>query len=79
MSPSGEQLLQAALALPEEDRVELVEALIAAFDQGEERPFDDSWLPIIQKRSAEYDAGTVQPVPWSEVKERACQKGPPRG
>jgi putative addiction module component (TIGR02574 family) len=78
MSQRVEQLLEAALALPEEDRVELVEALIAAFDQGQERPFDTSWLPEIQRRSAEYDAGAVRPIPWSEVKGRARQQDTPR-
>jgi hypothetical protein len=34
------------------------------------RPFDDSWLEEIRRHSAEYDTGSVQAIPWSDVKER---------
>ena len=70
MSPSVEQLLQSALSLPVSEQLELVAALNAAVDERGLRPFDDDWLAEIQKRSAEYDAGLVTPIPWREVKER---------
>jgi putative addiction module component (TIGR02574 family) len=50
--------------------LQLVAALTAAVDERGLRPFDDSWLAEVTKRSAEYDAGTVQAIPWAEVKER---------
>jgi len=71
MSQGVSQLLQAALALPEEEQLQLVAALLAAVDERGLRPFDDSWLEEIQRRSAEYDSGSVQPIPWTEVKEGA--------
>ncbi len=79
MSQGVSQLLQAALALPEEEQLQLVAALLAAVDERGLRPFDDSWLEEIRRRSAEYDSGSVQPIPWAEVKERARQQVPPRG
>jgi putative addiction module component (TIGR02574 family) len=79
MSQQVEQLLQAALALSDEDQLQLVAALNAAVDERGLRPFDDSWLAEIQRRSAEYDAGTVKPLPWEEVKERARREASPRG
>jgi putative addiction module component (TIGR02574 family) len=79
MSPGGEQLLQAALALPEDERLEMIEALLAALDQGSSRPIDDTWMAEVRRRSAEFDAGKVKPIPWSEVKERARQGETPRG
>ena len=68
MQPMTEQVLQAALALPGEERFQLIEALLAA-DQAQP-PFDESWRAVIQRRSAEIDSGAVQEVPWSEVRQR---------
>jgi len=79
MNQAVEQLLQAALKLPDEDQLQLVSALLAAVEERGLRPFDDSWLEEIKRRSAEYDAGTVQPIPWAEVRERARRKVPGHG
>jgi putative addiction module component (TIGR02574 family) len=74
MSPATEQLLRAALTLSEEERFELVEALLASQVQSGELPFDRSWLSEIQRRSAEIDAGTVQSTPWPVVRDRVRQR-----
>ncbi len=79
MSRAVDQILQAALALPDEEQLQLVAALAAAVDERGLRPFDDSWLEEIRRRSAEYDAGSVQAIPWTEVKERARERVSPRG
>jgi putative addiction module component (TIGR02574 family) len=74
MSSLTENLLHDALALPEEDRFELVEALIASFQSEHHPPFDESWREIIYRRSAELRSGKVSAVPWEEVKQRAREK-----
>lgn len=74
MSEASKTILQAALALPAEERVELVEALIAECDQELQRPFADAWIAEAQRRSAEIDAGTVTPALWSEVKARVRKR-----
>ena len=81
MSPGTEQLFQAVLALPEDERSELIEALLASQDQPDELPFDPEWLAEIQRRSAEMDSGSVQLTPWSIVRERVRQRleGPSSG
>lgn len=66
-----EEVLNAAMSLPEEDRLELVEALIASLEPRNGPPFDDSWQEVIRRRSAELRSGTVKPIPWSEVKRQA--------
>lgn len=76
MSQDVQQLLQAALALSDEEQLQLVAALVAAVDERGLRPVDDHWLEEIRRRSAEYDAGGVRPIPWAEVRERA-RRGPP--
>jgi putative addiction module component (TIGR02574 family) len=68
MTATAEQLLNAALALPEEERLEFVEALIVSLQPSDRPPFDDSWREVIQRRSAELRSGQVIPVPWEEVK-----------
>lgn len=79
MNSAVEQLLEAALKLPDEEQLQLVSALTAAVEERGLRPFDDTWLEEIRRRSAEFDAGGVQPIPWSEVKERARQRTAPHG
>lgn len=72
MLPATEQLLQTALTLPPDERILLVEALLAAEEPSP--PFDDRWREVVQRRSAELDAGAVQPIPWSEVRQRLCTR-----
>jgi putative addiction module component (TIGR02574 family) len=62
------------LALPEEERLQLLDALLAECDQALARPFDDAWLAEIQRRSAEIDAGMATLTPWPEVKRRVRQR-----
>ena len=74
MSTKTEQLLEAALALPDEDRLEFVEALAASLRPEDRPPFDESWREVVRRRSAELKSGAVTPVPWSEVKRQAREK-----
>jgi putative addiction module component (TIGR02574 family) len=68
MLPATEQVLQTALALPPDERFQLVEALFAA--EQVPPPFEESWRAVIQRRSAELDSGAVADIPWSEVRQR---------
>ena len=70
MSPSTEQVLQTALSLPAPEQVELIEALIAELDHADPQPLDDDWMAEIQRRSGEYDRGSVTPTPWSKVRKQ---------
>ncbi|MGH7174449.1 MAG: addiction module protein [Gemmataceae bacterium] len=74
MNPTMENLLNTALTLPDQDRVELVEALIVSLQPEDRPPFDESWREVIQRRSAELRSGQVAGVPWAEVKRQAREK-----
>ena len=74
MSSTTEEVLSAALALPDGDRLELVEALVASLQPTDRPPFDDSWREVIRRRSAELQSGAVTPIPWAEVKQQAREK-----
>jgi putative addiction module component (TIGR02574 family) len=71
MSSNVEHVLSDALALPNGDRVELVEAILASLRPDDRPPFDESWREVILRRSEELQSGKVSGVPWSEVKKRA--------
>ncbi len=71
MAPTAENVLNAALALPDADRLELIEDLIDSVESGDCPPFDESWREVILRRSAELAAGDVSSIPWEEVKRRA--------
>jgi Putative addiction module component len=70
MTEAIDQVLQAALALSDADQRVLLAALEAAVVERRKLPFDESWLAEIKRRSAELDTGTVERIPWAEVK--AC-------
>jgi putative addiction module component (TIGR02574 family) len=71
MNSNMDHVLNAALALPDGDRVELVEAIIASLQPEDRPPFDESWREVISRRSAELRSGQATVIPWQEVKARA--------
>jgi putative addiction module component (TIGR02574 family) len=70
MSFTIEQFFDAALALPEEDRLELAEALLASLQPRDRPPLDETWREVIRRRSDELKSGLVVPIPWDAVKRR---------
>jgi putative addiction module component (TIGR02574 family) len=71
MTQDTEQLLTAVLELPDEDRIEITEALIASFQPADQPPFDPAWRDVIRRRWAELRSGKVAPISWQEVKREA--------
>ena len=71
MNPNAEHVLTAALDLPDDDRLELVEMLLNSLRSADAPPFDDSWHEVIQRRSAELKSGRAQSITWAEVKRQA--------
>lgn len=76
MNSAREKVLNTALTLPDEERVGLIEALIASLQPADRPPFDESWGKIIERRSAELRSGQVAALPWDEVKRQAREKWP---
>lgn len=74
MELTTQELFDTVLSLPDGERVELVEALIASFRPEDKLPFDEAWRPVIERRSAELRSGQVRPVPWAEVKRAARER-----
>jgi len=74
MNLTTEQLLEAVLALPAEERLEVAEAVIASFQPSGQSPLDESWREVIRRRSAELRSGQVVGIPREEAKRRARER-----
>ena len=69
-----DSLLADAAQLPLDARIQLIEALWDTVPEDALPPLSDEWLAEIQRRSAEYDAGLVQPIPWEQVRAEALRR-----
>ena len=65
-----EEIKNAALALPPDDRALLAEHLMDSLTQVDQAEIDDYWLKEIERRSKEMDDGIVTPIPGEEVMAR---------
>jgi putative addiction module component (TIGR02574 family) len=68
MSPTLETLYQAALALPEEDRVELADRLLGTLSPDVPSQLHPAWRAELKRRSNQIEVGEVAPIPWDEVR-----------
>ena len=69
-----ESLLADASRLPVVDRIQLVEALWDTVPADSLPPLTDEWLEEIKRRSAEYESGSVQTVPWEQIRADALRR-----
>jgi putative addiction module component (TIGR02574 family) len=72
--PSYETLLADASHLPVVDRIQLIDALWDTLPADSLPPLTDEWVAEIQRRSAEYDAGLAQAVPWEQIRTEALRR-----
>lgn len=70
MSASSEEILKQALALPLQERAELVEQLLATFQTPPDPRIDELWAREAEDRLDAYDRGELTAVPADEVVER---------
>jgi len=72
--PNVETLLADAARLPVADRLQLIDAIWDTLPAESLPPLSDEWVAEIQRRSAEYDAGSAETVPWEQVKAEALRR-----
>jgi putative addiction module component (TIGR02574 family) len=70
MNDRYEAVLKAALALPEAERVFLIEDLLESLPPDTGPLSDEEMLAELERRSAEVEQGLVKPIPWEEVRRR---------
>jgi putative addiction module component (TIGR02574 family) len=69
-----EALLADASQLPVADRIQLIDAIWDSLPADALPPLSAEWIAEIQRRSAEFDAGVVQTIPWQQVKADALRR-----
>jgi putative addiction module component (TIGR02574 family) len=69
-----QNLLADAVQLPLDARIQLIEALWDTLPDDSRPPLSDEWLAEIERRSAEYDAGAVQAIPWEQIRAEALRR-----
>lgn len=67
MDTQAQQILQAALALPHDDRVEIAESLILSLDDEAAVEIEEAWAIEINRRLESIDRGEVKMIPMEEV------------
>jgi putative addiction module component (TIGR02574 family) len=67
MDTQAEQILQTALALPPDDRVEIAESLILSLDEERAAEIEASWTEEIRRRIESIDKGEAKMIPWDEA------------
>jgi putative addiction module component (TIGR02574 family) len=71
MSLPPKDILEVALALPEDERLDLAAALLAASEPPTPELAGEPWLAEIDRRSQEIDSGRVSCISWEQVKQSA--------
>ena len=74
MARSARELFEEAMNLDPQERATLMRLLIEALDAEIEEGVEDAWRGEIERRMAELDAGSVEAVPWEEVRARLYRR-----
>lgn len=67
-------VLEAALALPQAERVRLAHALLVSLDGGEDQAAAAAWADEIERRMKEVDDGTAVFEEWDGVRDRVASR-----
>jgi len=70
MTRSARELFEEAMRLDVQERATLMRLLIEALDAEVEEGVEDAWRAEIERRMAELDSGSVETIPWEEVRAR---------
>lgn len=71
---SSKELLEAALALPLEERARLASEIIASLDGPPDSGTQEAWALEIARRIRELEEGGVQTVSWAEAEKRIRER-----
>ena len=74
MSPQAREILDAATALPEEDREAIVELLTLTLTNQLDAEGDLAWQEELARRIREVEEGKAELIPWEEVRDRVLKR-----
>lgn len=61
-------ILENIKTLSPHEKATLAHCLISSLDEVNEAHVDEAWVQIAERRFAQLESGTVQPVSWEEIK-----------
>jgi putative addiction module component (TIGR02574 family) len=64
------KILEEALALSPEQRLDLAAELLASVDGEPAETWEAAWRAALDDRLRQVEAGAVRPVPWAEARAR---------
>lgn len=67
-------VLKDALQLSDSERAQLIDELLTTLETEKNDNVDAAWAQEVEKRASELSQGTVVPVIWDEVREKAYRK-----
>ena len=70
---SKEHVIEAALKLPEKDRLEIAERLYESLEAWPDPEVDEAWAREIERRMQAADSGESKPVPWEEARRQMME------
>ena len=70
MTEEAHELLQKALALPENERAELAANLISSLDVTVDEDVDAAWQQEVVRRLHDVQSGKVETISWEEVQRK---------
>ena len=68
MARDLKEIFSEAAQLPERDRATLAGLLIETLNPADESDVEAAWSEEIKRRVADIEAGTVELIPWEEVR-----------
>jgi putative addiction module component (TIGR02574 family) len=74
MARSARELFEEAMKLDPHERGTLIRPLIEALDAETEEGVEDTWRAEVERRMAELDSGSVEAIPWEEVRARLYRR-----
>jgi putative addiction module component (TIGR02574 family) len=74
MKQATKKILDAALELPDKEKIQVVEELLVGIEGEPDPDAEAAWANEIARRTHEIEQGTVKPVPWLKVKKLAAER-----
>ncbi len=74
MSRTFSDVWKEAAELSDEDRATLAGLLIESLEGEPDPGVEAAWAAEIEKRVAELDTGTVESIPWEQVRQRLLDR-----
>ena len=74
MKQTTKKVLDAAMELPEKEKIRVVEELLAGLEGEPDPDAEAAWTAEIERRTKEIEQGEITPVPWPTVRKLAAER-----